>query len=381
MKTIIAKLFVCIAAALTLQGQTTYEVSNLPSLGGSSAGLSINNRDWIAGSSNFAGDSVMHATLWRDGVLTDLGTLGGVHSSVLWPVKSNNGRIAGVAETGEPNPRGEIWSCGYFFPTITRSICRGFVWENDVMTPLSTLGGYNSFAAGMNDRGQVVGWAENDVEDPLCVAPQVFQFHAVVWDRNGDIQKLEPLPGDSSGSATAINARGQIVGISGICDRAFGRFSARHAVLWDRGTVTDLGDLGGVAWNTPTAINDRGDIVGFANVPGGATPGSFFARAFIKTPKDETMRELERLPGHTLGQALGINNRGQVVGLSCTPGFASCTAFLWEDGVIVDLNERVPGYDGVLLYANDINDAGEITGAAYLPATGETVAFKAVPRP
>lgn len=120
---------------------------------------------------------------------------------------------------------------------------------------------------------------------------------------------------------------------------------------------------------------------GCTAMTGVEAPGSFFARAFIKTPKDETMRELERLPGHTLGQALGINNRGQVVGLSCTPGFASCTAFLWEDGVIVDLNARVPGYDGVLLYANDINDAGEITGAAYLPATGETVAFKAVPRP
>ena len=155
-----------ICCALKLQGQTTYEVTSLPSAGGSSAGISINNRQWVAASSSSAGDTVMHATLWRDGVLTDLGTLGGTHSSALWPVKNNNGRIAGVAETGEPNPRGEIWSCGYFFPTITHSICRGFVWEDGVMTPLGTLGGYNSFAAGMNDQGQVVGWAENDVEDP-----------------------------------------------------------------------------------------------------------------------------------------------------------------------------------------------------------------------
>ncbi len=374
-----ANLLLCIAAALTLSAQTTYEVTNLPTLGGASAGLSINNRQWIAGLSNFAGDAIMHATVWHDGELTDLGTLGGLHSAVLWPVKSNTGRIAGVAETGEANPRGEIWSCGRFFPTITRSICRGFVWEDNAMYALSTLGGYNSFAAGMNNQGQIVGWAENNVEDPLCVAPQVFQFHAVVWHGDGNIQALPPLPGDSSGSAMAINDRGQIVGISGICDRAFGRFSARHAVLWDHGTVTDLGNLGGVAWNTATAINDRGDIVGFANVPGGATPGSFFARAFIKTRKDASMRELESLDGHTLSQALGINNRGQVVGMSCTPGFASCTAFFWENGVIVDLNTRVPGYNGVLLYANDINDAGVITGAAYIPSTNETVAFEAVP--
>lgn len=38
-----------------------------------------------------------------------------------------------------------------------------------------------------------------------------------------------------------------------------------------------------------------------------------------------------------------------------------------------------PGYDGHLLFANDINDAGQISGAATSAATGETVAFVATP--
>jgi uncharacterized membrane protein len=51
------------------------------------------------------------------------------------------------------------------------------------MKPLFTLGGNNGFAAGVNDHGQIVGWAGNTVHDPACVAPQVPQFRAVVWGR------------------------------------------------------------------------------------------------------------------------------------------------------------------------------------------------------
>lgn len=94
------------------------------------------------------------------------------------------------------------------------------------------------------------------MRDPTCVAPQVLQFRAVLWGaRNGHPQELSPLPGDTVSAATALNDRGQVVGISGICDQAAGRFSAIHSVLWDDGVPTDIGDLGGVAWNTPMAIN------------------------------------------------------------------------------------------------------------------------------
>ena len=58
------------------------------------------------------------------------------------------------------------------------------------------------------------------------------------------IQDLPLFPGDTSGAATAINDNGQIVGISGICDQAVGRHTAKHAVLWENGSVIDLGNLG-----------------------------------------------------------------------------------------------------------------------------------------
>jgi probable HAF family extracellular repeat protein len=134
-----------------------------------------------------------------------------------------------------------------------------------------------------------------------------------------------------------------------------------------------------VAWNTPTALNQRGDVVGFANVPGGATPGSFFAHAFLWTQEDG-IRDLGTLPGDLFSQALGINACRQVVGMSCSAGFAVCRAFLWQDGKMIDLNTRVtPGYDGHLVFANDINDLGEIAGGAADASSGESVAFRAVP--
>ncbi len=102
------------------------------------------------------------------------------------------------------------------------------------------------------------------------------------------------LPGDTSGAATAINDRGQIVGISGICDQAVGRFTASHAVLWEDGKVIDIGNLGGVAWNTPMAINQRGDIVGFSNFSE-ADGGNLRPRAFLWTERDG-IEDLGTLP-------------------------------------------------------------------------------------
>jgi probable HAF family extracellular repeat protein len=372
-----------IAAISPAQAQqhrlAVYHVTQLGSLGGtSSAGASINNVGWAAGNSNLPGDQITHATLWRNGATVDLGTLGGPNSAVLWPVKNTNGIIAGVSETSKINQLGENWSCAFFFPTFTHHVCRGFVWQDGNMKALPTLGGPDGFATGANNRGQVAGWAENTVHDPTCQAPQVLQFRAVVWDtRHGGLTQLAPLGGDTVSAATAINNQGEAVGISGICDIAVGEFSARHAVLWRHGTVRSLGSLGGVAWNTPMAINNRGEVVGFANIAGGDPAAPNF-HAFIWTGSGQ-MRDIGTLPHDAVSEALGINDEGQVVGESCKAGFSDCRAFLWQDGVMTDLNTLVSGHPGHLVFANDINNAGRIIGQALDPKTGAHVAFLAVP--
>jgi probable HAF family extracellular repeat protein len=355
-----------------------YYVFNLGAPGGgtSAAAASINRLGWIAGDALQTGNVTEHAELWI-GAPIDLGTLGGPNSAVAWPNKNNKGQIAGISETADLNGLGEDWSCALAnFPTITNHICLGFIWQDGVMSPLPPLpGGLNSYASGINNRGQVVGWAENSVHESTCVSPQVLQFEAVIWGpKLGEVTQLPPLPGDLDGAATAINDKGQIVGISGICDQSVGRFSAKHAALWDKGVPLDLGNFdGGQAWNTPTAINNRGQVTGFVNQKG--TQGGAFDPIAFFWDKDRGIQPIAPLGSDTSSWAWGINNHGVVVGQS---GFQR--AFFYQDGETTDLNTLIqPNSSLDLLLANDINDDGEIVGFATDTNTGATVAFLAVP--
>jgi probable HAF family extracellular repeat protein len=361
--------------------QAAYSVVSLATLGGTSGiANTINNRNWAMGAANLAGNQTVNATVWLEGLTFDLGTLGGPNSGIEWPVKNNRGVIAGIAETGTANPLGEAWSCSAFFPTVTGDICLGFKWQNGVMTALPTLGGYDGYAAGVNDRGEIVGWAENTVHDSTCVAPQVLQFEAVIWGSNNQVQELPPFSGDVDGAATAINDQGQVVGISGVCDVAVGAFSAAHALLWQNGVPTNLGSLGGVAWNTPAAINALGEVVGFSDLPGDQNGAPNF-HAFLWTAQTG-MQDLGTLQGDVYSEALDINEQGQVVGTSCTANFASCRAFIWQNGVMTDLNTIIPPNSPLyLLDANGINNRGEIAGQAYEQSTGDTPPFRAIPTP
>src|SRR5947207_5927602 len=368
-----------------IKAKTQYQVSNLPDFGGtSSGGNSINDQSWVAGYSRLP-DRNRHATLWRNSLLTDLDTLGGPNSSVTWNVKNTAGIIVGISQTADPEPLGEAWSSAAFYstPNNVGYINLGFVWENDQMRGLLPFsGGDNSFATGANNFGKAVGWAENGVHDTACVSPQVLQFRPAVWTLGPDnIQDLPLIPGDSSGAATAINDIGQIVGISGICDQAVGRHTAKHAVLWENGGVADLGTFPAAWWNTPTAINQHGDIVGFAGDP--AFVEGDVLHAFMWT-REDGLRPLKplkgRTPQHVGSEAYGINERRQVVGVSCDAQQTDCRAVVWDHGAYpTDLNDLKGGYSAFLALAKDINDKGEITGRAVDPTTGALIAYLAVP--
>jgi uncharacterized membrane protein len=368
-----------------IKARQQYQVSTLPDLGGtSSGGNSINDQSWAAGYSRQL-DRNRHAILWRNSLLTDLGTLGGPNSSVTWNVKNTAGIIVGISQTSTPEPLGESWSSAAFYstPNNVGYINLGFVWQNNQMRGLPPFpGGNNGFATGANNLGQVVGWAENGVHDPNCCCTQVLQFRPAVWTLGPDqIQDLPLIPGDSSGAATAINDNSQIVGISGICDQAVGRHTAKHAVLWENGTVTDIyPDAPAPWWNTPTAINQHGDVAGFAGDPADVDGNILHAFIWTKDNGIQVLRPLRgRVPQHVDSEAYGINEARQVVGVSCAANQTDCRAVIWDHGVYpTDLNDFKGSYSGVLASAKDINNKGEITGRA-VATTGSLVAYLAVP--
>ncbi len=301
---------------------------------------------------------------------TDLGTLGGPNSAANRP--NGRGNVPIVSETSTPDPFGEDF-CNFG----NHLICLGAVW-NGVLTPLATLGGNNAMTTLSNNRGQIVGLAENATRDSTCSFPsQVLRFEAVVWGpRPGEIHELPPLPDDTVGYALGINEQGQVVGSSGNCTNTgptpVGLFIGQHAVLWENGRVKDLGNLGGKMMGKAGAINDRGEVAGFSDLPSGEVV------SFLWTKK-RGMHSLGALGADVLGDLAGINNKTQVVGGSCDSS-GNCRAFFWEKNLMSDLNDLIPQDSPLyLLYALGINDAGEIVGFALDKSSGETHAYVASP--
>jgi probable HAF family extracellular repeat protein len=361
-------------------GPTHYRVVDLGTLGGTdSSANAINNIGWATGGSDNASQNQI-ATLWLHGSQIPLGTLGGLNSNVSWPVKNNFGLIAGTSENGKTDPLNETFSC----PAVAlSSSCVAFAWQNGKMTPLPGLGGNNSIGGGDNDRGQIVGWAENSVNDPTCAGvsqppfTQYLQFEATLWQRDTlgrwHVRELPPYPGDPDGAATAINDLGQAVGISGTCDIAIGAYSAIHALIWDNGKPIDLGNLGGHGWNTPEAINNRGVVTGFVNGSDDVVDGQLQFRflAFIWT-KEGGMQSLGALPEpdgtpDQMSEATDINDENQIVGVSFVDfAFDGPRAFIWQNGTMTALNDLIGSASAnwAITSTGGINDSGMIAAQA-----------------
>lgn len=332
-----------------------YNLIDLGTFGGLfSAANGITRTGVVSGWSNFAGDTITHATIWQNGTAVDLGTLGGPNSAVGWP-NHNNAIFVGDAEVAALDPNNEK------FCDPVPNQCLGFKWQNGSMHALSTLAGPNAQAAAINNRGEITGWGESKI-DASCTAPQVYDLQAVVWSPAGQIRALPFLPGDDYSASIAINNRGQATGGEGNVCASLGTQLAQHAVLWEAdGTPVNLGSFGGAMNNYGTAVSDNGTVAGQSDLPGDAV-----AHAFVW--KHGTMTDLGTLDASS--SALGMNESGQIVGQSCDLS-GNCRGVLWDRGAIIDLNSLLPAGTSLYVFtANDINDRGEISGQGLNLNTG-----------
>jgi probable HAF family extracellular repeat protein len=299
--------------------------------------------------------------LWLPGLKLDMGTLGGPNSESEF-APNLSGQATGHAETSVPDPLGED-HCGWG----THLTCLPFIWQYGFKIPLPTLGGNNGGGVDINNAGQVVGAAETQVHDPSCIAPQVLQYLPAVWERER-VRALPTLEGDPDGAAIANNDNGQAAGYSGNC----GSNPFAHALLWEDGKVIHLGSLGGAKNNGAQDMNNLGVVVGFSDLPDDTATHAVVWR-------NGKVHDLGTLPGDVSSYAYGINNLDQVVGASCDAD-NNCTAFLWQNGTMTDLNALLPADSSLYLVEGlDINDFGEIVGDAYQQSTGQHPAFLAVP--
>jgi probable HAF family extracellular repeat protein len=350
-----------------------YTVVDLGTFGGPfSISFDINNVGRAVGAATTP-DGVQHAVRWYEGSMSDLGTLGGLNSQASG--RAERADLAILSDTRDNDPLGEDF-CGLH----SGLICRAARWHDGVLTELPTLGGVNSVALEINNRGEIIGASDDGTVDASCRPPQQTHFQAVLWSPNASkAQKLPPLPGDEVGLALKNNDNGQVVGTSGLCSNtSFGGFGlGPHAVLWDNGSPVNLGNLGvpdGI--NVAADINNSGMIVGGASYPDGTTHPFLWTRA-------SGMRDLGLMstdPADALNTPFAINDRAQMVGGSCDVTSATCRGYIWQGGVMTDLNDLVPADAPLYLISPlGINSHGEISGLAVVKSTGEAHAFLAIP--
>jgi probable HAF family extracellular repeat protein len=211
---------------------------------------------------------------------------------------------------------------------------------------VTALAGANSFSAGINNAGAVVG--------NYAIGFDI--SHAFV-NTGGGALDLGTLGGVSS-RAVQINDSGQIVG------SAQTSAGLNHAFLYSGGAMADLGTIGPAgSRSAANGINNGGTIIGSSAVP--FTGQDIGPRAFLRPPGGP-LQDIGTLPfPNPYAEALDINNLGQVVGMSGVfgPGDPPSHAFLYSHGTMTDLGSL--GADPSS--ANAINDLGQVVGFASLP--------------
>jgi probable HAF family extracellular repeat protein len=250
------------------------------------------------------------ATLWQDGKPQDLGTLGGPDS--LGPFLNERGQVAGESFTNSVEK-----------PVTGLPTMDPFLWQNGVMKDLGTLGGALGVANWMNSAGQVVGQSDlagdhashpfvwnghrlvdlgtlggdngvaNWINNTGTVAgaadvPGSQAHHGFLW-ADGTMRDLPPVGGAPCSNAYVVNTLGQAVGNDTDCQG-----NALAAMLWEHGSAYDLNKLIG---RSPLHlveafyINNLGEIGTLATLPNGdehvalLVPASLAARdGLFSTP-------------------------------------------------------------------------------------------------
>jgi len=295
--------------------------------------------------------SVLRAFLWDDGTLLNLGNgidPNGVDHYSAGYALNNRGEVVGTAEDNMDLRRSFIWT--------------GSVGMHDLNIPYD-----ESEAHCINDAGFIGGYMiVNDGN-----GPEPRQVHGYIW-HNGAVFDIPAEVSTGGGGTSAqiydINNETQAVGSTQTANLT------HLPIFVENSTIYRLNRLPGAGnWDHSfaVAINDDGVAVGTCY-----DPVTSDERAVLWTDKDAVPIDLGTLGGDE-AEPFGINNRGQVVGMSPdVPGFfADDYPFIWQHGQMRNLNDLAPdGWE--ITWVQAINNAGWMVGQGKYGAQYKTILMK-----
>lgn len=175
----------------------------------------------------------------------------------------------------------------------------------------------------------------------------------VILYENGTLTNLGGLGKNLAAFGLSINNLGQITGYADPSSSS----PYDHAIFYDGSTIRDIGTLGGNR-SYGYGINDSGHIVGLSDLPGDPTWHAFIYDG-------TSMRDLGTLGGN-LSWAYAINNNGYITGSSNLTLYGYSQAFLY-DGTTM---REIATFGGSSSVGHDINELGQVVGGAALPSGG-----------
>jgi probable HAF family extracellular repeat protein len=322
---LLAALLLCASA---VHAAPLYSVTALPP---DTIAYGINNAGQVTGAVGFGFES--RAFVWAAGVLTPLATPGEYSTG---HAISSNGLVAGDVSSG--------------------SELLAFLHNGSGAVPLGTLGGTRSAAYGVNAAGQVTGQSTNTAGE----------YRAFIYS-GGNMADIGTLGGDF-GYGRGINNAGHVVGESSLNNEPM-PIPDVHAFLYRDGAMHDLGTLGGRI-SSASAINEDGHVTGHSYTDRSVE------HAFLYV--DGTMIDLGTLGG---GRSFGygINGLGQVVGTSDVADDLERHAFIFNAGMMTDLNSLIDPASGWVLHdARGINDLGQVAAFGCLGENCQAVVLELV---
>jgi probable HAF family extracellular repeat protein len=300
------------ATLTTVPDNFPYTIALLGTLDGDSYAVALNDHGQVTG--NYLDrNSKPHAFIWQQGAMHRIMPEG--QASAI----NNQGQVAGWREaTGQP---------------------QAFRYDPDGGSQLLNTGGA-SRALAVNEAGQVAGRLSLDTDQ------------AFVEDHGN----LQIISGERNAYAVALNNLGQYL-LKEITGDGY------RTLLWNQGSLIDLGDLGGPCIQGQD-LNDAGQVVGWAQTATGEY------HAFIW--ENGVMTDLAPLVGD-FSSAVAINLAGQILLKSSTP--TGDHTFLYQNGQVTDLGNFGSSY----AVATDLNNNGQIAGWLATDS-GAIQAFLATPK-